>query len=264
MGGHLAISGRATPARYIHAMFDHVGLRVRDRSASERFYRELLGAVGIEPTHAGAEFVEWDDFALMAAEEGRTPTQGLHVGFVASSREAVDRWWQTGVQAGYPDDGAPGPRPQYMPDYYGAFLRDPDANSVEAVHHGDVRRGGHIDHLWIGVRDLEAVSAFYVTLAPRLGLREGSRTEIRRQFCGAWATFSLVADGRPPTSGLHMAFPAPDRITVDEFHAAAIAAGYRSDGAPGPRPQYHPGYYAAYVLDPQGTSVECVFHGPGG
>jgi hypothetical protein len=53
-------------------------------------------------------------------------TRGLHVGFCAPSREAVDAFWQAGIAAGYRDDGAPGPRPVYGPDYYGGFLLDPD------------------------------------------------------------------------------------------------------------------------------------------
>jgi catechol 2,3-dioxygenase-like lactoylglutathione lyase family enzyme len=132
---------------------------------------------------------------------------------------------------------------------------DPDGNSIEAVHHEDIRRGGHIDHLWLGVRDLDAADAFYRTIAPHTGLREGSDKH-GRQFRGAWATFSLIADGRPPTEQLHMAFPAPDRETVDAFHVAALDAGYTDNGSPGERPRYAPGYYAAYVLDPDGTNIE--------
>src|SRR5215210_8344131 len=58
------------------------------------------------------------------------------IGFVAPSRPEVDEFWRVGTAAGHPDDGAPGARPQYRPDCYGAFLLDPDGNSVEAVHHG--------------------------------------------------------------------------------------------------------------------------------
>lgn len=163
------------------------------------------------------------------------------------------------MDAGYDDDGRPGERPQYKPGYYGAFLLDPDGNSAEAVHHSDGRRGGHIDHLWIRVRDLDAAEAFYTTIARHTGLREGRRWDSGRQFRGAWATFSLVQDGAAPTEHLHLAFPAPDRLTVEDFYAAATGAGYRSNGAPSERRQYHAGYYAAYVLDPDGTSVESVF-----
>jgi catechol 2,3-dioxygenase-like lactoylglutathione lyase family enzyme len=114
-------------------------------------------------------------------------------------------------------------------------------------------------HLWIRVRDVEAAAAFYATVAPHTGLREGRRWEHGRQFRGAWATFSLVADGSPPTENLHIAFPAPDRLTVEDFHRTATAAGYRDNSAPGERPHYHPGYYSAYVLDQDGTNVESVF-----
>ena len=241
-------------------MFDHVTIRAADRAASERFYRTVLGAIEVEPTGVGETFVEWEDFSLAQADPAHPTTRHLHVGFVAPSRAHVDEFWRVGTRAGHEDDGPPGERPQYMPGYYGAFLRDPDGNSVEAVHHDDVRRGGNVDHLWIGVRDLDASAAFYRATARHAGLRAGREWDTGRQFRGAWATFSLIADGRPPTAGLHIAFPGPDRRTVDEFHAAALAAGHRDHGPPGERGEYHPGYYGAYVLDPDGTNVEVVFH----
>jgi catechol 2,3-dioxygenase-like lactoylglutathione lyase family enzyme len=240
-------------------VFDHVTVRASDFATSVAFYRTVLAPISIEPTHASDRFVEWDDFSVLPAESGGEPTRHLHVGFVAASRADVDRFWQAGIEAGYPDDGPPGER-EYTPDYYGAFLLDPDGNSVEAVHHRDVRRGGHLDHLWIGVSDREAAAAFYQLLARRTGLRPGRRWEAGVQFRGAWATFSLVQDGRPPTEGLHLAFPAPDRQTVTEFYEAALTAGYRGNGAPCKRPEYHEGYFSAYVLDPDGTNVESVFH----
>jgi catechol 2,3-dioxygenase-like lactoylglutathione lyase family enzyme len=241
-------------------MFDHVTIRVTNPGEAERFYRTVLGALRIAPTHTGGELVEWDDFSIAPAERHRPATRNLHIGFVAPSREHVHAFWQAGVGAGYRDDGAPGERAQYRPDYYGAFLLDPDGNSAEAVHHGDTRRGGHIDHLWIRVRDLDAAEAFYSAIARHTGLREGRRWPEGRQFRGAWATFSLLSDGRAVTEHLHIAFPAPDRRTVDDFHEAATTAGYASNGGPGERPEYHPGYYGAYVLDPDGTNVESVFH----
>ena len=78
----------------------------------------------------------------------------------------------------------------------------------------------------------------------------------------AWATFSLVSDGRPATENLHIAFPATDRETVVRFHETATAAGYRDNGAPGERLQYHRGYYGAFVRDPDGHNVEAVCHDP--
>jgi catechol 2,3-dioxygenase-like lactoylglutathione lyase family enzyme len=238
-------------------VFDRVAIRVAEQPTSERFYRAVLDVLEIEPSAVGKEEIEWDDFAIAAADANHPPTRDLHIGFVAPSRTHVDEFWRLGIDAGYEDDGAPGERPQYTPSYYGAFLRDPDGNSVEAVHHADVRRGGHIDHLWIRVCDLDAASAFYSTIMPHVGLREGRRWEEGRQFRGAWATFSLVADGAPPTEHLHLAFPAPDRQTVDDFHRAATAAGYGEVSPPGERSQV-PGRYAASVLDPDGTGVESV------
>jgi catechol 2,3-dioxygenase-like lactoylglutathione lyase family enzyme len=242
-------------------VFDHVTFRAADREASERFYRAVLGAIGTEPTYAGKDMVEWDDFSIHAAGSQAGPTRHAHIGFVARTRELVDAFWRTGVDRGFRDDGRPGERPRYTPTYYGAFLRDPDGNSAEAVCHSDTRRGGHIDHVWIGVRDLERAAAFYRLIARHTGLRDGRRWDAGVQFRGAWATFSLVSDGRPATQDLHLAFPAPDRETVDEFHRTATGAGFQSNGTPGERAAYHTGYYSAYVLDPDGNNVEAVFHG---
>ena len=241
-------------------VFDHVTIRVADLAASERFYRTTLGQLGIELTQAGVNRVAWSDFSIMAADGEHPPTRHLHVAFVSPAREDVGAFWRAGLSAGGKDDGEPGERPQYTDSYYGAFLRDPDGNSAEAVIHNDVRRGGNVDHLWIRVRDLEAASAFYDTVARHTGLREGRRWKEGRQFRGAWATFSLVADGTPATENLHLAFPAPDQRTVQDFHEAATAAGYLDNGTPRERPNYDSGYYSAYVLDPDGTNVESVFH----
>jgi hypothetical protein len=75
------------------------------------------------------------------------------------------------------------------------------------------------------------------------------------------STDSPAAQGRP-TGPTHLAFQAADRVTVDRVHAAAIATGGKDNGAPGERP-YHPGYYAAFALDPDGNNIEVVYHGEG-
>jgi predicted lactoylglutathione lyase len=198
-------------------------------------------------------------FSLAPVDAEQPTTTGLHVGFCASSREDVDRFWQTGVDAGYRDDGEPGPRPQYRDDYYGGFLLDPDGNSVEAVHHGAMRRAGNIDHLWIRVADLDATAAFYEALADYTGFRLKSRPPGRVHFDGKASSFALAAE-EPFTQNLHIAFGTDSNDTVGAFHAAALAAGYEDNGAPGERPRYHPGYYAAFVFDPGGTNVEVVNH----
>jgi catechol 2,3-dioxygenase-like lactoylglutathione lyase family enzyme len=240
-------------------VFDHVTIRVADRDAAQRFYDTVLGTLGIETTYDGDEFVEWDDYSLMLASEGKPVTRRLHVGFPAPSREHVDEFWRVGVEAGYRSDGEPGPRPQYGEDYYGGFLLDPDGNSAEAVHYADnLRDDGTVDHLWIRVADVAASTRFYELVAPfgRFELRHDSPE--RAQFVGGTASFSLVTG--EPTKNVHLAFPSGQNSVVDQFHAALTGAGYRDDGAPGERPVYHDGYYGAYVLDPDGNSVELVFH----
>jgi catechol 2,3-dioxygenase-like lactoylglutathione lyase family enzyme len=236
-------------------VFDHVTIRTSDPSASQRFYDTVLVPLGIART-AGSEFPAWGayDFFVLG---GEPLTRGLHIGFTAPTPEHVDEFWRVGIAAGYADDGAPGPRPQYSDSYYGAFLLDPDGNSVEAVHHADVASRAMIDHLWLRVADVAASKRFCETIAPYAGFRPrppGSRVD---GFTTDTGSFSIVPG--EPTVGLHMAFPARDNTTVDAFHRAATSAGYRDNGGPGERP-YHEGYYSAFVLDPDGNNIEVVNH----
>jgi len=118
--------------------------------------------------------------------------------------------------------------------------------------------------------DLERSKAFYLAaLAP---LRYRIAKEHAGQACGFGVAegFGKSSDPHgdfwiikapPQTPRFHIAFTAPSRAEVDAFHKAALAAGGRDNGAPGPRPQYHDGYYAAFVLDPDGYNIELVFHG---
>jgi catechol 2,3-dioxygenase-like lactoylglutathione lyase family enzyme len=246
--------------------FDHVTIRVGDPAESERFYDTVLAAIGAQKSGSAgefgegcAEFAEWDDFSIAAADDQHPATTGLHVGFSAHDRDDVDRFWQAGVDAGFRSDGEPGMRPQYRPDYYGAFLLDPDGNSIEAVNHGGVNRHGSIDHLWIRVANLDAVVDFYALVAEHTGFPRLWEFEKRVHFGAMGSHFALVEDA-PTTQNLHIAFSAADNHTVDAFHAAAVAAGHPDNGAPGERPQYHPGYYGAFVLDPAGANVEVVNH----
>jgi catechol 2,3-dioxygenase-like lactoylglutathione lyase family enzyme len=240
-------------------MFDHVTIRVRDRAASERFYNTVLQTLGIDESYRTSTFSQWQDFGLTATAAGHPPTRRLHIGFAAPDHDRIDAFWQAGVEAGYRDDGKPGPRPEYGEDYYGGFLLDPDGNSAEACHHDNVRRsGGIVDHLWIRVADLPKSKAFYDTIAPHAGLHKNHDTAERVQYRGEAGSFSLLPGD--PTEYLHMAFPTKDDEDVGRFHEAAINAGYASNGGPGERPRYHPGYYAAFVLDPDGNNIELVNH----
>lgn len=237
-------------------MFDHVDIRVSDREASRRFYSTVLDS----PSVVEDEYDEWQEFGIVAADADHPVTRHLHVAFAVRSQDEVDAFWRRGVEAGYASDGEPGLRPQYYRTYYGGFLLDPDGNSVEAVHRPPrTDSGPPIDHLWLRVADLEASRRFWETVVPVLGLGTGSSDDVflvgsdRR-------TFSLVADGRPRTENVHLAFPVGDDETVAEFHRVATGAGYRDNGAPGERPEYHPGYVGAFVLDPDGHNIEAVNH----
>jgi catechol 2,3-dioxygenase-like lactoylglutathione lyase family enzyme len=243
-------------------MFDHVDIAVSDLAASERSYRTVLASLGVEPTHADAELVEWEDWGIVPTDSEHPVTRGLHVGFRAATRDAVNAFWQAGVDAGFRDDGEPGPRSKYGPDYYGGFLLDPDGNSAEAIHNerGDPVPVGRIDHLWIRVRDLQASKRFYATIAAHAGIALADEETGRVKFKGEGHSFSLVDDERPLTEHVHIAFGAAEDATVRAFHETALAAGYEDYGPPGERAIYHPGYYGAFVRDPDGHNVEVVNH----
>ena len=125
-----------------------------------------------------------------------------------------------------------------------------------------LHRGRLIDHLQLVVSDLDASKRFYGAFVVVLGFPWGG---VGRGFLGADVVFVAPAPS-PAAAGeltgrTHVAFQAPDEATVARFHAAGLAAGGRDNGKPGPRP-YHPGYHAAFLLDPAGNNVEVVFHGP--
>jgi catechol 2,3-dioxygenase-like lactoylglutathione lyase family enzyme len=235
-------------------VFDHVTIRVSDLEASERFYDAVLSVLG--KPRSDADFPEWEDFSI--STDDQPPARQLHIGFYAPTHDLVDAFHRAGVDAGFTSDGAPGPR-DYTPGYYGAFLLDPDGNSVEAVSLEDDREPGQIDHLWLRTGRLDAVSSFYETIAPTVGLTVERRTATHTYIENPKGSFSFVA-GDPVTEHVHLAFGVATNEAVDAFHAAATQAGYSDNGAPGERPVYHPGYYAAFVLDPDGHNIEAVNH----
>ena len=243
-------------------MLDHVGVAVSNLDVSERFYRRVLATLGVQPSYAGPGLVEWEDWAIGPTDREHPVTRGLHVGFRAPDRASVDAFWRAGIDAGYGDAGAPGPRTIYGPDYYGGFLRDPDSNTVEAVHDSAPNPvpAGRVDHLWLRVRDLHASQRFYATIAPHAGLRLGLKTPDRVQLQGEDYSLSLVHDQQAVAENVHLAFAAEANATVRAFHATALAAGYEDHGMPGERVIYHPGYYGAFVLDPDGHNIEVVNH----
>jgi catechol 2,3-dioxygenase-like lactoylglutathione lyase family enzyme len=122
-----------------------------------------------------------------------------------------------------------------------------------------------VDHVSIRVRDLEASRRFYEAALAPLGFEQVYPDEGGAAFglvhrAGGTDDFWILAGGEPSTN-VHVAFAARDREAVDAFYGAAIEAGGRDNGAPGLRPEYHVGYYAAFVFDPDGNNVEAVYHG---
>jgi catechol 2,3-dioxygenase-like lactoylglutathione lyase family enzyme len=122
-----------------------------------------------------------------------------------------------------------------------------------------------LDHVGIEVNDFERSKAFYERALEPIGIRllmefEGAAGFGKETEHGPKPFFWIGARGRPTVSGAHVAFGVRDTEQVDVFHAAALAAGGTDNGAPGLRPIYHPGYYGAFVLDPDGNNVEAVCH----
>jgi catechol 2,3-dioxygenase-like lactoylglutathione lyase family enzyme len=126
-----------------------------------------------------------------------------------------------------------------------------------------------IDHVSVGVRDLEQSRRFYDAVLQPLGVVRIVDFEQRGSDYGAMAgslgvefTITVEPGDSLPSRGMHVCFRAPDRAAVQKFHAAALRSGGRDDGEPGLRPQYHRDYFAAFVVDPDGHRVEAVCHAP--
>ena len=127
-------------------------------------------------------------------------------------------------------------------------------------------------HVTLGTNDIARAVAFYDAVLGGLGLRR-QESDLDKGYAGYAAAPETTPqfwvlrpiDGRDATigNGVTIAFEAPDRATVDRFHATALAQGAKEEGAPGLRPHYHPDYYGAYLRDPDGNKLCCVCHRPG-
>ncbi len=125
-----------------------------------------------------------------------------------------------------------------------------------------------IDHLGIGITDYARSTAFYDKALAPLGIRQLFKVPLEHSGgvdsvgYGDTRPFFWISAANPTRGNLHICLAAKDRATVDAFHAAALAAGGTDNGAPGLRPHYHPSYYGAFVLDPDGHNIEAVCHAP--
>ena len=180
-------------------MFARVTVHASDLAASRKFYEIVVGALERDP---------WEVFKVTDRDP---PTRHLHIAFAAMAPEDVEVFWRAGVDAGYRGDGEPGPRPQYTPDYFGGFLLDPDGNSVEAVYRpGRTETGSPIDHLWLGVANLEASRREWEALAAQFGLQvEDARIPGLVVVAGDKRHIMLVPH-RAPTENAGIELAAPE------------------------------------------------------
>lgn len=120
-------------------------------------------------------------------------------------------------------------------------------------------------HVTIGSKDPDKAAQFYDAVLATLGIQPFYKRQGRASYgtlTGPKIFIGTPFDGEPhhPGNGWHAAFLAPDRASVDAFHAAALAMGGSDEGAPGLRPHYHPNYYGAYARDPEGNKLQAVCH----
>lgn len=125
----------------------------------------------------------------------------------------------------------------------------------------ELHRGRLLDHIQLVVRDIAASQAFYAAILESVNVPMGGTGD---GYFWADELFVTAVDS-PAALGVltgrhHLAFQAQDRAMVDKFYETALAHGGKDNGAPGER-AYHPGYYAAFVLDPDGNNIEAVYHG---
>lgn len=263
-------------------MFSHFALGTNDLERAQAFYTAVMEVLGQSLVHTDSDSA----YLMFAPPDRRHPhlfvcrpfdglpatwSNGFHIAYRAPDTVSVERFFEAALSRGGYDEGAPGLRPQYENDYYGAYVRDPDGNKLQAVCYTGGRRTGAtgdiISHITIGLADLARERAFYTAVFAELGILELPAEGDDESSGYGLAGFQLPVvyvqptfDGRPATwgNGTHAAFAAASRDAVDQFHAAAVANGGFSDGPPGLRPGYSPNYYAAYVRDPVGNKLQAV------
>lgn len=267
-------------------MFSHFTLGTNDLDRALSFYNGVMSPLG--------QVLVYEDIDvgyLMYAPPDRsyphlficrpvdglpaTWSNGFHIAYNAPDTSTVDRFFDAAVSRGGYNEGEPGYRTQYEADYYGAYVRDPDGNKLQAVCYSEGLRTGVtgevVSHITIGLADLERERAFYSTVLGELGIVELPEEADDESSGYGLAGFQLPVvyvqptfDGRPATwgNGTHTAFRAESREAVNRFHATALKNGGTCDGPPGPRPQYSPHYYGAYIRDPVGNKLQAVCREP--
>ena len=238
-------------------MFSHFTLGSNDLARSARFYQGLMKTLGWSLLADARD----QHYLMYGPEGGRHPhlfictpfdglpatwSNGYHIAFHAGSKETVDQFYHSAMDDGGLDEGEPRLRTHYAEDYYAAYIRDPDGNKLQAVCYINGRQcgptGDAVSHITIGHGELARDSAFYAACFGALGYEE-----IPEEGDFETAGFGVPGyalpvvyvqptfDGRPTTwgNGTHTAFLAPSRISVDDFHRAALDYGGICDGLRG-------------------------------
>jgi catechol 2,3-dioxygenase-like lactoylglutathione lyase family enzyme len=121
-----------------------------------------------------------------------------------------------------------------------------------------------IDHVTLGVSDIGRARAFYDATLAAIGIKPlYAEADIFAGYGAGKKAFFWIGVKTVPVTGVHVAFAVESRDLVDRFHATGLVVGGRDNGAPGLRPHYHPNYYGAFILDPDGHNIEAVCHAPG-
>src|ERR687892_1741062 len=148
-------------------MFDHITLRVADLALTSSALQALFDQVEIEQTTSTPSLSVWGNFALTQTDDEHPIARGVRIGFTAPTTAHVDRFAQVGVDLGFAADDSAAARPDHLAAYSAAFVTDAAGNSFGAVHRDGARPQGNVDHVAIRVSDVEASTAFFVTIGGR-------------------------------------------------------------------------------------------------
>lgn len=258
-------------------MFSHFVFGSNDPARAEKFYAAVLPLLGFSPLGGdpqGFAYAHRNGLPRVVVARpayGRRfeRANGYHVAFHAADEETVQRFHTVALAAGGSDEGAPGLRPLYAPDYYGAYVRDPGGNKLQAVTYTQGRKAGPggdvVSHITLGSNDLLRSGTFYQSLLASLGLvrlpdeeTDGEDYAYGPADCSLPIVFPQKAfDGRPatPGQGSHAVLLAPSRQALAAFHREGLRLGGRDLGPPAPCRDHGLEGYGAGIADPDGNAV---------
>ncbi|MGF1632169.1 MAG: VOC family protein [Kiloniellaceae bacterium] len=258
-------------------MFSHFVFGSNDPASAETFYAAVLPLLGFTRLGGDAQGFAYAHagglprvvVARPADGRGFERANGYHVAFHAADEATVQRFHAAALAAGGSDEGGPGLRLAYAPDYFSAYVRDRDGNKLQAVTYPEGRKAGPggdvVSHITLGSNDLIRSGAFYEPLLKTLGLARLPAEETDEEdYAYGHAGCSLPVvfpqktfDGRPatPGHGSHAVLLAPSRQAVEAFHREGLRLGGGDLAAPADCRDGGPPGYGAGIADPEGNPV---------